>query len=918
MKAISEVDVVMDQTDKTSGIRINQGDESGLAVEDVSGQTTNESRRTSTGGAAAKPEKEKSRWVPSRERVEAWGVARSLNHYEVLDVDQSTDDALIEERKVELDRSLERWAMDMMDANAQRIGNKGKDRLFDLKEAFKDRASYNLEIQLKKQQSSLRSVREVIEQCLKDQFLQWNEWKFIVLPKAEDEGITREEVEAILDEMRARGALTGLRIADREVRTILELKDLCQGEASGLVDVIWNGKLEVWLEQGAARKELADEVRRVKEEYEDTRLSGAHRILWKMNERRLVLTGKGGQESLSSVQAWLEGVSARGLESPSLGALKDRRLEDWFYSAMGREDLGKLAQQLREEGEEDLSKILRAIKAKETDAVLEWRDGTAAYSLAELAVQCDKNLDEVKTYLFNKTFETRLQKLGKAPLATAASTLRSKYKDAPRQGVEVFTRELCKTAKINPYPILAVQQSVGFGKVRFGETQIKTIQIENRGRGYAWGTIKVRDNLPGLTVPSSFDLEANSQDIQVKLDTTSVSPGPYSTELTIQGDGLPEPSCVSISYEVAPLDLTIQPIAVDMRRIPVGGKAKSSITVSNNGQGKSAGQVRLESKIPGLTFTKKFDLNEKSVIAIGLDSLLVRPGKYASNLIIEGAGFPRAFQVPVFIEVVPLSVKFDPPAVNFGKIMHGTKIKATLKVSCTPVGGRLSGTVKGIKPPCAGLTVQGELKGQLSEFEIHLDTSRLEPGKRFKIILLFATNVDSLEVPIEFRTSMRPNSVIAWQTMGSGLATGLLMYISRALLQNVEGLNQWFFSYENGTTLIIATGGFAALVAAATLLTFRHSKIARAIGRRLRSSKLRTKDLVKKLDEGDGVSSLGLNVRQGMPSTNEVGDLHNRIGGLSDEELLKIVHVDFGDYREEALSLAEAEVKKRGLEQAHN
>jgi hypothetical protein len=74
---------------------------------------------------------------------------------------------------------------------------------------------------------------------------------------------------------------------------------------------------------------------------------------------------------------------------------------------------------------------------------------------------------------------------------------------------------------------------------------------------------------------------------------------------------------------------------------------------------------------------------------------------------------------------------------------------------------------------------------------------------------------------------------------------------------------------------------------------------------------------VKKLDEGDGVSSLGLNVSQVMSSTKKVYGLQNRIGALSDEELLKMVHVDFGDYRGEALSLAEAEIKRRGLEQAH-
>jgi hypothetical protein len=166
---------------------------------------------------------------------------------------------------------------------------------------------------------------------------------------------------------------------------------------------------------------------------------------------------------------------------------------------------------------------------------------------------------------------------------------------------------------------------------------------------------------------------------------------------------------------------------------------------------------------------------------------------------------------------------------------------------------------------------------------VQVDSAKLEPGKRFKIKLLFDTNVGALVVPIEFRTSMRPNGVIAWHTIGWALATGLSLYVSRALLQNIEGLDHWFFSYESGTSLIIGTGGFGALLAAAILLLFRHSKFATALVRRLRSSKSKTKELVKKLDEEDGVSSLGLDVRQGSSVPKKDRDLHSRIGGLSDE-----------------------------------
>ena len=46
----------------------------------------------------------------------------------------------------------------------------------------------------------------------------------------------------------------------------------------------------------------------------------------------------------------------------------------------------------------------------------------------------------------------------------------------------------------------------------------------------------------------------------------------------------------------------------------------------------------------------------------------------------------------------------------------------------------------------------------------------------------------------------------------------------------------------------------------------------------------------------------------------ELQDLKERISSLSDEELLKMVHVDSADYREEAISFAKEELKQRNLE----
>lgn len=47
--------------------------------------------------------------------------------------------------------------------------------------------------------------------------------------------------------------------------------------------------------------------------------------------------------------------------------------------------------------------------------------------------------------------------------------------------------------------------------------------------------------------------------------------------------------------------------------------------------------------------------------------------------------------------------------------------------------------------------------------------------------------------------------------------------------------------------------------------------------------------------------------------SDELRDLKEKVSNLSDDELLKIVHIDSSDYREEALIIAKDELKKRNI-----
>jgi len=901
----------IDASQETSGLAVDQG------LPDVSAGTVGGINLDNVSGPKAEgsftPRVE---YQPKFEPVKRWAY-RDIDHYEVLGLDFNSQGEEVEARVELLKRALVRWSEDQLDKVAQDVGSEGQNRLPELEaDLLHNRDGYNERLRAEQHQAAILGVRKEVESAAVDGVIQWSEW-IGLKEKTRALGVASDELEEILGTFRSRGVVTGLSLPGLggEVRTLIELKDVCSENPSFIVDPLWEGQLEDWLMRAAMKPQLAEFVSQIKQEYSEAKLSGVWLFLWVIGERKLVLEKAGGSAEVLTVESWAQGIESGELRQPSIEALRDLRLENWLAKAMGREDLAHLVQQLREDGEEDLTRIVRVIRASGTEAIFEWQDGSCAYSIGELATQCETKVGEVGIYLFNKTFETRFKALGKAGLATSTDTVRRKYKDVPRRAVEMFIRELCKAAKMNPYPMLVIQPTIEFSRVKFGHVQTKAIQIENRARGYAWGRIAIQNEAPGIKVQEAFDLHEGNT-IEIKLDTSGVSVGKYQSNFIIEAEGLAEMQPILVSYEVVPLDLTIQPEAMQLGRLPQGAKTRKSLRLSNGDKGQSTGEVWLESEIRGVTFTKHLKIDSRSTadIEVQIDTLTVQPGKYASNLVIEGHGFPGVFKVPLTLEVLPLEIKLDPVELSLGKLMHGTKREANIAVSCAPSGGRLVGNQRGFEPGVNGLSATGKLDGQQGDVHVTIDTSKLPPGKRFNTSLILETNAGKLNIPVKFKTSDLPDQVIVWNAIGFGLAVGLVMYLSRVLLQYVEGLDSWFFSYQSGTTVIIGTGAFGALLVTIGVLAFRHSRLVTSIVRQLRSTKTTTAKFVKELDEGDSVHGLGLDERS--ETVNPIGrdELHSKILGLSDEQLLKMLHVDFRDYRKEALSFAETEVKRRGLE----
>ncbi|MEM4724920.1 MAG: hypothetical protein QXP01_07905, partial [Candidatus Hadarchaeum sp.] len=245
------------------------------------------------GGALLELKVKVPEWTPKKRLVEKW-ASGELDHYEVLELEMDAPDEEVKGRMGVLKERLEGW-QGHQDADLQRLAVEGIRRLYEMKKALEDPERYKRELEERKHQKVVEEMRGRVEEYVKDGVLQWYEW-MALREWALSMGVSEEELERILQEQEEKGVLTGITVAGQKLRTLEKLKEVCDGKVSELVEVIWNevirnGKIERWLEKAIDRKDLADEVKRVRDRYEENRPLGAQVFLWALGERGLVLNG---------------------------------------------------------------------------------------------------------------------------------------------------------------------------------------------------------------------------------------------------------------------------------------------------------------------------------------------------------------------------------------------------------------------------------------------------------------------------------------------------------------------------------------------------------------------------------------------------------------------------------------------------
>ncbi|MEO1373703.1 MAG: AAA-like domain-containing protein, partial [Cyanobacteria bacterium J06635_10] len=249
-----------------------------------------------------------------------------------------------------------------------------------------------------------------------------------------------------------------------------------------------------------------------------------------------------------AITAWLK--SERQDESRLLRgkALKDARL--WAANkSLSNEDTDFLSASQDLENRE----LQDALKSH----TFRFKKGKASDILGLIAL-CDRYPEEAIDYFFNEDITQWLRGQGRTDLANISRKIISDYQQEKNKGLEIFVRELCKSERIKAYPKIVVQpQELDLGEIPRGYQKSFEFKITNKGRGFAWGDIKIERSLPGIIVPKTFD--SSNEKLFIQLDTLQVKALSYYGYIIIKLEGISIPYEIPLRYIVREIKIRINP-----------------------------------------------------------------------------------------------------------------------------------------------------------------------------------------------------------------------------------------------------------------------------------------------------------------------------------------------------------------------
>ncbi|MDJ0697661.1 AAA-like domain-containing protein [Mastigocoleus sp. MO_188.B34] len=189
-------------------------------------------------------------------------------------------------------------------------------------------------------------------------------------------------------------------------------------------------------------------------------------------------------------------------------------------------------------------------------------NGQAA-NISELIILCDKYPEEAVDYLFNGDITQWLRGQGRTDLVNISRNIIDKYVDKNRRCLEIFVREMCKSCRIQPYPLLVIEPNeINLGEIAIGYQNILEFHVINNGRGFGWGLIKLKHRLPGIILSENFN--SLNQIFSLQIDTLEVNPGSYDDFLVIYLEGIEKEYEIPLKYIVKQTKLRINPNKLDL------------------------------------------------------------------------------------------------------------------------------------------------------------------------------------------------------------------------------------------------------------------------------------------------------------------------------------------------------------------
>ena len=318
----------------------------------------------------------------------------------------------------------------------------------------------------------------------------------------------------------------------------------------------------------------------------------------------------------------------------------------------------------------DLQSIRRPNDASAPLPPFTFANGQKARNATDLARLLPNHEEESLNYLFNGMFASWLVQNGFAAPAQVASQVTKAHAQNPPVALELFRRALYPTGTSHVLPKLEIEPAIlNFGSLPSGAKTGTTLRLRNGGPGLLWGEVSVpprnrpgqtavavavnsllnggageeESTLPGLKFPTEF--QGNLEDLELELDTNRVPVGAYASHLAINTDaGITR---VPVSYSVVPLELQVEPDALDFGSIQIGKKMMMALSVAPTDArgGTPRGTVYVGPSLIGASAPDRFEGAEAFAVFVDASSPAVVARLYEGLLQLDTNG--GRLRVPV-------------------------------------------------------------------------------------------------------------------------------------------------------------------------------------------------------------------------------------------------------------------------------